>query len=109
MSLEIGRFTSLTPVAPTPRPAAPAAVPAAAVAPPRDANEIPLVPPPHVRDEVDRAADRIDELHAQGRELHFSKDEHSGRVIIEVRDLEGKVIRTIPPSHALAVMSGAEL
>ena len=35
------------------------------------------------------------------RELHFETDEETGRVIIQVRDLEGNVIRTIPPSDAL--------
>jgi hypothetical protein len=30
-------------------------------------------------------------------------------VIVEVRDLEGNVIGTIPPSKALAVMAGAAL
>jgi hypothetical protein len=30
-------------------------------------------------------------------------------VIVEVRDLEGHVIRTIPPSEALDVMAGAAI
>ena len=30
-------------------------------------------------------------------------------VSVEVRDLAGNVIRTIPPSHALNVMAGATL
>ena len=33
-------------------------------------------------------------------------DEKSKRVIIQVKDLDGRVIRTIPPSEALGVMSG---
>ena len=33
-------------------------------------------------------------------------DEDSGRVIVQVRDLEGDVIRTIPPSEALDVLAG---
>src|SRR6201985_3323750 len=36
-------------------------------------------------------------------------DEASNRVVIEVRDLEGNVIKTIPPAKALDIMSGAEL
>ena len=58
---------------------------------------------------VDRAADRVQQLHADDRELHFSREEGTNRVIIEVRDLDGNVIKTIPPSKALDIMSGAEL
>jgi flagellar protein FlaG len=49
----------------------------------------------------------MEELRAQNRELHFAKDPASGRVRVEVRDLEGNVIRTIPPSQALDIMGGA--
>jgi hypothetical protein len=66
-------------------------------------------PPAEVLDAVGAAADRVDQLVAENRELHFRKDEETGRVIVEVRDLEGNVIRTIPPSSALEVMSGAAL
>jgi flagellar protein FlaG len=70
---------------------------------------VPSTPPPDALVEVQRAAQRAADLAAQNRELHFSKDEDSGRIVVEVRDLEGNVIRRIPPSHALAVMSGAAL
>ena len=58
---------------------------------------------------VDRAAERVEELHADNRELHFSREEGTNRVVIEVRDLDGNVIKTIPPAKALDIMSGAEL
>jgi FlaG protein len=106
MSLEIGRFT------PTLR--APYAV-----APSRSADaapstsgydtvvgDIPPAPPADVRAQVDRAAEIAQDMADRNRELHFMKDEETGRLIIQVRDLNGKVIRTIPPSHALAIMSG---
>jgi FlaG protein len=70
---------------------------------------LPQSPPEEVRDAVGAAAARAAELRSQNRELHFEKDEHSGRVIIQVRDLAGNVIRTIPPSSALDIMSGAAL
>jgi FlaG protein len=70
---------------------------------------LPPSPPAEVLDEVARARDRAAELAANNRELHFSTDEESGRVIVQVRDLEGNVIRTIPPSDALMVMSGGPL
>jgi uncharacterized FlaG/YvyC family protein len=70
---------------------------------------IPATPPAEALDAVGAAADRAAELRANNRELHFHKDEESGRVIVEVRDLDGNVIRTIPPSQALEVMSGARI
>jgi uncharacterized FlaG/YvyC family protein len=67
---------------------------------------LPPSPPPEVLDEVAAARARAAELAAANRELHFSKDEETGRVIVQVRDLSGNVIRTIPPSGALAVLAG---
>jgi len=66
-------------------------------------------PPPDALREVDRAAARAEELWRDDRELHFEMDQDSGRVIVEVRDLDGNVIRTIPPSEALDIMSGKPL
>ena len=70
---------------------------------------IPAAPPEDALREVDRAAARAEELWRDKRELHFEMDEHSGRVIVQVRDLDGHVIRTIPPSEALDVLSGRPL
>jgi uncharacterized FlaG/YvyC family protein len=73
------------------------------------AREIPATPPPQLRAEVERASARYDELRAQGRELHFARDPKSGRLVIEVLDLDGNIIRTIPPSKALDVVSGENI
>lgn len=70
---------------------------------------LPASPPPEVLDEIGAAADRADALAALDRELHFRKDEESGRVVIEVRDFEGNVIKTIPPTEALDVLAGGTL
>jgi flagellar protein FlaG len=72
-------------------------------------GEVPPAPTPEAREMVDKAAERVQQLAAQNRELHFSRDESSNRVVIEVRDLEGNVLKTIPPAKALDIMSGAEL
>ena len=72
-------------------------------------SDVPPAPTAEAREMVDKAAERVQELHAQNRELHFSRDETSNRVVIEVRDLEGNVIKTIPPAKVLDIMSGAEL
>jgi hypothetical protein len=66
-------------------------------------------PPAEVLDAIDRAAERVEALQAQNRRLHFFMDEETKRVIIEVQDHQGTVLRTIPPSHALDIMSGAEV
>ncbi len=119
MSFEIGPMPPVQPTAFTRRVATQApganfsAALAAASAPAQAAPagdvaviSLPPSPPPEVLDEVAVARDRAAELAARNRELHFSVDETSNRVIVQVRDLEGNVIRTIPPSEALAVMTG---
>ncbi len=75
----------------------------------RETSEIPAGPPQKVLRDVDAAAACAEALWSEGRELHFTTDEQSGRVIVQVRDLAGRVIRTIPPSEALDVLSGKPL
>jgi hypothetical protein len=114
MSLEIG---PLPPVQPTALPRRVAQAPGAsftaamAAAPALPAGDVAVIslppsPPPEVLDEVAIARDRAAELAASNRELHFSVDDATNRVIVQVRDLEGNIIRTIPPSEALAILSG---
>jgi hypothetical protein len=116
MSFEIGPVPPIQPgtaprraVAATPGFSLDLARPVAKTAPVQDSAllSLPGSPPVEVLDAVGAAAARAAELRAANRELHFHKDEKSGRVIVEVRDLEGHVIRTIPPSRALDVMAGA--
>ena len=120
MSFEIGPLPPIGSGAPVRRPVATprtdfsaALTRAAGPSPAREADgaqlSIPATPPPDVLDEIGAAADRAHELWNENRELHFSKDAASGRVVIEVRDRAGNTIRTIPPSHALAVLAGASL
>jgi uncharacterized FlaG/YvyC family protein len=56
-----------------------------------------------------RAAQAHARLQAQGRELRFAHDAHSGRMTIEVRDGDGRVLRTLSPSQALDVAAGKPL
>ena len=72
-------------------------------------DTIPGSPPSELHGEIDRAAQRAHQLQAEGRELHFAYDKDAGRVQIQVRDLDGNVLRTIPPSKALSVVSGEKL
>jgi FlaG protein len=107
----IGNPIRVQPLVSPAAPAAPVAPAAAPVAAPVDTVELslPSSPPAEVLDAIGAAADRADELAATNRELHFEVDKDSNRVIIQVRDLDGNVIRTIPPKDALDVMSGGEL
>ena len=66
-------------------------------------------PPPELRGEVAKASRRWDELRAMGRELHFAEATPGGGVVVEVRDLEGRLLDTMPPSVALEVAAGAPL
>jgi hypothetical protein len=70
---------------------------------------VPDAPPPEVLDAIGVAAGAVDELHAQGRELRFDLDEETGHVLVQVHDLDGNVLGTIPPSRALDVATGAPL
>lgn len=101
------RISPLDRTDPSVRRAAAPPAPAAAVRG-QDSVEfsLPAAPPPELLREVAQAGAIAEQLARNGRELHFRFDEESKRVIVEVRDLEGAVLRTIPPSHALAALSG---
>ncbi len=91
---------------PAPAPVAPPAGPAAGIEPGiRLDIGVPASPPPDVLERVHEAAARAAELARHNRELHFEKDPGSNRVIVEVRDLQGQLIRTIPPSSALEALN----
>ena len=111
MDLRIGHLNFSAPPAPVQKTAAGAT--SAEFSLPREDKAviggIPAVPPEDALREVDRAAARADELWHDKRELHFEMDDDSGRVIVQVRDLDGRVIRTIPPSEALDILSGRPL
>jgi FlaG protein len=121
MTSQIGRFVSTAYAQPTAFPAVgthpPKTPPARAVQGPNAGDEnngvvvgaVPLAPAPEAREMVQKAAQRVEELRAENRELHFTRDQDSNRVVIEVRDLDGNVIRTIPPEKALDIMSGAAI
>jgi flagellar protein FlaG len=70
-------------------------------------STLPASPPVSVLEDMHSAARVADELRAQQRELHFETTD--GGVIVQVRDLDGNVIRTIPPARALEIASGAPL
>ena len=66
-------------------------------------------PPAELRPQLEAAGRRWEELQAMQRELHFEVHPASGRIVVEVRDLDGHVLRTVPPSTALEIAAGAPL
>lgn len=71
-------------------------------------STLPASPPPSVLEDMHAAQRVADMLHSQQRELHFEPTD-TGRVIVQVRDLDGNVIRTIPAAQALEIAGGAPL
>ena len=71
-------------------------------------STLPASPPTEVLEQMHEAGRVAQELRSQQRELHFEPT-GNGRVVVEVRDLDGNVIRTIPPSRALEIAAGAAL
>jgi FlaG protein len=110
MTFEIGQLSLQSSAAPAAPARSAGLPPAARPAPPVDAVDVlPTSPPPEVLAEVDAAWERANELAAANRELHFRRDEQTGRTIIEVRTLDGEVLRTIPQTRLFDVMAGGEL
>lgn len=65
--------------------------------------------PDELHAEIDAAYQRTLDLRTQNRELHFSTDDETGRIVVQVRDLDGHVLRNIPNLAALDVMAGADI
>jgi len=65
----------------------------------------PAAMPQPVVSGIHDAAKRYEDLRRQGRELHFRVGE-AGGIVVDVCDLEGNVIRTVPPETALDIIGG---
>jgi flagellar protein FlaG len=83
----------------TQRAASALATPAAGV------YEIPAFPPHDLLSELDRAASVIDELAARQVGVHFAIDDRTGKVRVQVVDDKGALIREIPATRMLDVLS----
>ena len=73
----------------------------------QDRVELSSAVPAELKPQIDAAYQRSLELATQNRELHFTRDEESGKIVVQVRDLEGNLIRAIP--NMLEVLAGADL
>jgi hypothetical protein len=69
----------------------------------------PSHPPPEVLDAIATAAQASARLTESGRELRFRVNPRGGGVTVEVRDLQGNLCSTVPPSAALDVAAGGSL
>jgi len=63
-------------------------------------ESFPSSPPQEVLDQIRPAQKIYHELRAEGHQLHFSTDRSSGRITIEVKDRDGRLVRTLSPSEA---------
>ncbi len=69
-------------------------------------DAIPSSPPPEVIEQMARAQHTYEALAAQGRSLHFGQDS-AGRTIVELRDHDGQLVRTLSLGEAVDLASGA--
>ena len=60
-------------------------------------------PPMRVWREVDAAGGRADELRDQGREVHFEVDDATGRLVIQLREVDGAVVRELRPAEVFGI------
>jgi len=72
-------------------------------------DTIPSSPPPEVHEAMGVAAQAYDNLQAQGRQMRFKVNEGTGKLVVEVHDLHGKLLFQVPASKALDVASGGSL
>lgn len=70
---------------------------------------IPASPPDEVLDAMGVAANAHDQLAAEDRGLSFKVDEKTGKVVVTVRDSNGKELFTVPASKALDIAAGGNL
>jgi len=91
---------------PTPTDHKPRSTPAASFAQRIEAATAASSPPAEVRAEVQAAARCADQLHRLGRELRFERESEGGRIRVEVRDLDGNVLRQVPLNEVADFASG---
>lgn len=103
----VGRTPATTP-AQTARSSAPTGQ-AAHASDPVTVDTIPASPPPEVHDAMGVANQAYQNLKAQGNELRFKINEATGKLTVEVHDVHGNLLFTVPASTALNVASGQPL
>ena len=70
---------------------------------------IPASPPPEVHDAIAVAAQSHQKLASINRELQFKINDSTGKLTVEVHDLKGNLLFTVPASKALDIAGGGSL
>jgi hypothetical protein len=111
MSYDIGSVGRTPAPAPsqTVRSSAPAPAQAAHSADTVTVDTIPASPPPEVQDAIEVANQAYHNLQAEGSELRFQVNESTGKLSVEVHDVHGNLMFTVPASTVLDVASGQPL
>ncbi len=107
MSFDIPSVTSTNSVSAAPRTGSADAPVARTTEPSVNVDAIPAHPPAEVHEAMAVASQAHDRLAATDRALHFHVDERSGKLRVEVHDLRGNVLFTVPPSRALEIAAGS--
>ncbi|HTP19672.1 MAG TPA: hypothetical protein VMJ65_08715 [Solirubrobacteraceae bacterium] len=72
-------------------------------------DTIPASPPDEVHDAIGVANQAYHNLKAAGSELRFKVNEATGKLSVEVHDVHGNLLFTVPASTVLDVASGSSL
>ena len=104
----VGRTPAASPAAGNSRPAAVSSS-SAHDADTVTVDTIPASPPDEVHDAIGVANQAYHNLQASGSELRFKVNEATGKLSVEVHDVHGNLLFTVPASTALDVASGGSL
>ena len=66
-------------------------------------------PPPEVHDAIAVAAQSYTRLQQANRQLSFQIDDRTGKLTVEVHDLKGNLLFTVPAAKALDIAGGGSL
>ena len=111
MSFDIGSVgrTPTTAPAQTARSSAPAPTQSSQAAATVTIDTIPASPPAEVQDAIGVANQAYHDLKSEGSELRFKINEATGKLSVEVHDVHGNLMFTVPASTVLDVASGQPL
>ena len=111
MSFDIGSVGRTPATAPsqTARSSAPAPTQSAAATDTVTVDTIPATPPVEVQNALGVANQAYHNLKAEGSELRFKVNEATGKLTVEVHDVHGNLMFTVPASTVLDVASGQPL
>ncbi len=71
-----------------------------------DVSMMPFAPPPEVMDAISAASHAYDQLASAGHRVSFWTDPTTGRLRLELQDLDGNTTGSLRPSQVLAIAGG---